>query len=77
MNTCYPEQILILCDVPLTHTEANGYECEDPDCICHWEHRTQEQDAPRGTLHTASSYQDCSCQRCTYVRETLSGGGDA
>lgn len=18
-----------------THTEANGYECSDPDCICH------------------------------------------
>jgi len=33
----YPEQILILCDVPLTHTADNGYECDDPDCICHLE----------------------------------------
>jgi len=68
---CYPEQILILCDVPLTHTADNGYECEDPDCICPWEHRTQEQDARSVPLHTSATYLDCACQRCSYVRSVL------
>lgn len=27
----------ILCEDELLHTEENGYECDDPDCICHWE----------------------------------------
>ena len=68
MNTCYPEQILILCDVPLTHTADNGYRCSDITCPCN------EQEAPHTPLHTSASYLDCSCQRCTFVREVMAGG---
>ena len=43
----------------LTHTAENGYECNDPDCICHWARRTQEQDYETGT-HAP----DCRCSWC-------------
>jgi len=41
------------------HLAENGYECENPDCICHWERRTQEQDYETGT-HAP----DCRCFWC-------------
>lgn len=28
---------------PIIHTAENGYECDDPDCICHWERATQNE----------------------------------
>ena len=62
-QVCYPEQILILCDVPLTHTAENGYECDQADCICHWERRTEEYDA--------SPHAWCDCESCQYVRSVL------
>jgi hypothetical protein len=51
--------IIVPCEDPITHVEANGFECDEADCICHWERRSQEQDYETGT-HAP----DCRCGRC-------------
>ena len=30
----------IACEDAILHTAENGYECDDADCICHWERVT-------------------------------------
>ena len=57
----YP--VVILCLDALSHDIANDWECEDPDCICHWEHRTEEYDAMPEAW--------CDCESCQYVRSVL------
>lgn len=42
----------------IIHTAENGYECDDADCICHWEQRTDELD------ETGTHPPDCRCSWC-------------
>ena len=32
----------VLMEDDMLHTDDNGYECDEPDCPCHWVRRTQE-----------------------------------
>jgi hypothetical protein len=49
----------ILCEDDLLHTDDNGYECDDADCICHWERATQNEADIYGT-HAWN----CRCSWC-------------
>ena len=44
----------------ITHTAENGYECEDPECICHWKRRTQCEEFDETGTHAP----DCRCSWC-------------
>ena len=58
--------ITILCEDAITHDVTNDWECDQADCICHWEHRSQEYDA--------SPHAWCDCESCQYIRSVLSTG---
>ncbi len=58
---CYPLAVIML--DRLLHTDDHP-QCEDSSCPC-----VLPQDDP--SIHTAPSYLNCSCQRCTYVRSVL------
>ncbi len=50
--------ITIVCEDEITHTAENGYECNDPDCICRWSQATAaSDDAPEHPF-------DCRCAWC-------------
>lgn len=55
--------LVVLMEDEIIHTDDNP-ECDDPDCICHWERATQNEADIYGT-HAP----DCRCAWCDPTNE--------
>jgi hypothetical protein len=80
MTTSYPELILALADCPIIiqyderddilHT-PEWPQCKDESCPCQEPQKPKQPRRRPRPLHTAPSYLNCSCQRCSYVKSVL------